>query len=106
MSVNNKALEMSTDGIANVIRNELGKENVIMLLNGERLVECLGDLHNTYELEVILNLINIEDEDLFVTRIDSLRYLNLSLLSKSKREQFLSQVKPLSEKSSAPIKKY
>ncbi|MEN4976596.1 hypothetical protein ABEI05_00545 [Erwinia billingiae] len=71
----------------------------------KRLVECLGDLHNTYELEVILNLINIEDEDLFVTCIDSLRFLNLSLLSKSKREQFLSQVKPLSEKSSPPIKR-
>jgi hypothetical protein len=38
MSVNNKALEMSTDVIANVIRNELGKENVIMLLNGEDLI--------------------------------------------------------------------
>jgi hypothetical protein len=38
MSVNNKALEISTDGIANIIRNELGKENVIMLLNGEDLI--------------------------------------------------------------------
>lgn len=71
----------------------------------KRLVECLGDLHNPYELEVILHLINIDDEDLFVTCIDSLRFLNLSVLSKSKKEKFLSHVKPLSEKASPPIKK-
>lgn len=36
--VNNKALEISTDEIANMIRNEFGKENVIVLLNGEDLI--------------------------------------------------------------------
>ncbi len=31
----NKAFEISTDKIADMIRNELGKDNVIVLLNGE-----------------------------------------------------------------------
>ena len=38
VSVNNKALEISTDEMANMIRDELGKENVIILLNGEDLI--------------------------------------------------------------------
>ncbi len=35
VSVVNKALITSTDEMANMIRNELGKEHVIVLLNGE-----------------------------------------------------------------------
>lgn len=38
LSVNNKALEISTDEMADIIREELGKENVIILLNGEDLI--------------------------------------------------------------------
>ncbi|ARJ40939.1 hypothetical protein B1H58_02290 [Pantoea alhagi] len=38
IAVNNKALDISTDEMANMIRNELGKENVIVLLNGEDLI--------------------------------------------------------------------
>ncbi|MBK5144469.1 hypothetical protein I2494_12190 [Budviciaceae bacterium BWR-B9] len=33
----------------------------------KRLVECLGDLHSSYELKVILELINTEDKDILVT---------------------------------------
>ncbi|MTD29003.1 hypothetical protein [Erwinia sorbitola] len=38
LAVNNKALEISTDTIADMVRKELGKENVIVLLNGEDLI--------------------------------------------------------------------
>ena len=38
ISVNNKSLKISTDEIADMVRNELGKENVIVLLNGEDLI--------------------------------------------------------------------
>lgn len=38
VSVNNKALEIPTDEIAKMIRKEFGKENVIVLLNGEDLI--------------------------------------------------------------------
>ena len=37
IDVNNKALEISTDEMAYMVRDELGKENVIVLLNGEDL---------------------------------------------------------------------
>lgn len=38
VAVNNKALEISTDEMADMIRKELGTENVIVLLNGEDLI--------------------------------------------------------------------
>lgn len=38
VAVNNKALEISTDEMASMIKSELGKENVIILLNGEDLI--------------------------------------------------------------------
>lgn len=38
MHVINKTFEISTDKIADMIRNTLGKENVIILLNGEELI--------------------------------------------------------------------
>ncbi|MBE8614145.1 hypothetical protein CYG68_17355 [Morganella morganii] len=38
MSVNNKYLIISTDKIAALVREELGKDNVVILLNGEDLI--------------------------------------------------------------------
>ncbi|HCL6629840.1 TPA: hypothetical protein N2R15_004634 [Citrobacter amalonaticus] len=38
LSVNNKTLEISTDEMADMIRKELGSDNVIILLNGEDLI--------------------------------------------------------------------
>ena len=38
ISVNNKSLKISTDEMADMIRKELGTENVIVLLNGEDLI--------------------------------------------------------------------
>jgi hypothetical protein len=38
MHVINKTFEISTDKMADMIRNALGKENVIVLLNGEDLI--------------------------------------------------------------------
>lgn len=36
--INNKKFKISTDHIADMVRNEFGKENVIVLLNGEELI--------------------------------------------------------------------
>ena len=36
----------------------------------KRLVECLGDLHNTYELEIILDLINTSEHNKFKKCVD------------------------------------
>ncbi|APC10536.1 MULTISPECIES: hypothetical protein [Providencia] len=38
MSVNDKTLVISTDDIAELVKKELGKENVVVLLNGEDLI--------------------------------------------------------------------
>ncbi|MFV0548467.1 MAG: hypothetical protein ACK5M5_07095 [Limnobaculum xujianqingii] len=71
----------------------------------KRLVECLGDLHSPYELNVILELINTEDEDLFVTCIDSLRCLDLSKLNQDTKKQLLTSADLLIEKAMLPVKK-
>ncbi len=70
----------------------------------KRLIECLGDLHNPYELEVVLETINTSDKDLFITCVDSLRFLDLSTLDKSKKEQLLSKAEIILEKASSPVK--
>ncbi|HDU8494613.1 hypothetical protein AB7038_16350 [Morganella morganii] len=38
ISVNDKSFSISIDDIANLLKNELGKNNVIVLLNGEDLI--------------------------------------------------------------------
>lgn len=70
----------------------------------KRLVECLGGFHNSYELKIILELINTENEDLFIACIDTLRSLNLSNLSLEAKEQLLTKVKLLMMKSKPPVK--
>ncbi|MCS6714919.1 hypothetical protein NOM07_05935 [Proteus terrae] len=42
-----------------------------------RLVECLGDLKNSHELNIILTLIDTEDYDLFISCVDSLRPMDI-----------------------------
>ncbi|WP_347253683.1 hypothetical protein [Leminorella grimontii] len=71
----------------------------------KRLVECLGDLHSPYEIEVILYLIDTDDEDLFITCIDSLRLLDLSGLSGGRKEEILSKVTCLLDNKPLPVKK-
>jgi len=70
----------------------------------KRLIECLGDLHNQYELDIILNIINTTDEDLFITCVDSLRFLSLSNLSILKKEQIRSRIEALLQNTSLPVK--
>ncbi|EOL8988786.1 hypothetical protein ACM92P_003339 [Cronobacter dublinensis] len=52
-----------------------------------RLVECLGDLNNTYELTIILALIEINDNELIVSCIDALRTINIDSLSENEFEK-------------------
>ena len=59
-------------------------------------MEYLGDLHNSYELEAILNLINTDDEDLlFITCVDSSRSSNLSTRSQNSKKQLLSKAEDI-----------
>jgi hypothetical protein len=71
----------------------------------KRLVECLGDLHVAYELEVILRVIDTSDEDLFISCIDSLRLLDLSGLGKHDQEALLLRISFLLDETSPPVRK-
>lgn len=70
----------------------------------KRLVECLGDLHVAYELEVILRIINTSDEDLLVSCIDALRLLDLSKLGRRDQEELLLRVSFLLNEASPPVR--
>lgn len=70
----------------------------------KRLVECLGDLHNSYELDVLLNIINTNCEELFISCVDSLRLLDLSNLDKSKKKSLLLKIDILLQNASSPVK--
>ncbi|OCG21473.1 MULTISPECIES: hypothetical protein [unclassified Gilliamella] len=71
----------------------------------KRLVECLGDLHNSHELEVLLKIINTSNENLFISCIDSLRLLDLSNLDNSKKELLLLKIDILLQNASSPVKR-
>lgn len=70
----------------------------------KRLVECLGDLHNSHELDVLLNIINTNSEELFISCIDSLRLLDLSNLDKSEKKSILFKIDILLQNASSPVK--
>jgi hypothetical protein len=70
----------------------------------KRLIECLGDLHNKYELEVILEIIDTSDEDLFVSCVDSLRLLDLTSLNNLQKEKLLLKSQVCLKKASPPVK--
>ncbi|MGX5726975.1 hypothetical protein ACWKWZ_18215 [Metapseudomonas otitidis] len=69
----------------------------------KRLVECLGDLNVEYEIEVILSVINTDDEDLLVSCVDSLRFLDLSRLDVSSKEKLSLKARLLLGKASPPV---
>ncbi|MCJ2385087.1 hypothetical protein ACL36S_01720 [Lactiplantibacillus plantarum] len=59
----------------------------------KRLVECLGYLHNSYELRIILNFINTDNKDLFIACVDSLRSMDLDDLDKNIKMKLINEVK-------------
>lgn len=85
----------------NLLLDELNSKSLFWK---NRLAECLGDLHNSHELEVLLNIINTNDEDLFISCVDSLRLLNISDIDKTKKNQLLSQIDILLKSTSPPVK--
>ncbi|MFV3329997.1 hypothetical protein ACNFIA_03565 [Pseudomonas sp. NY15437] len=70
----------------------------------KRLVECLGDLHVAYEVEVILCIINTSDEDLLISCFDALRLVDLSKLARWEQEYLLLRVYSLLDEASSPVR--
>lgn len=69
-----------------------------------RLVECLGDLKNSHELNVILELINTDDYDLFINCVDSLRSMDICSLSEGDLGKINDKIYYLEQNSSLPVK--
>jgi len=71
----------------------------------KRLVECLGELKSSYELECIMKIITTDDEDLFIACIDSLRNIDTTNWQNDVKENIASRVKLLIEKGGSPVQK-
>lgn len=69
-----------------------------------RLVECLGGLHNDYELEIILEMINTDDIDLFIGCVDSLRSIDITNLPECKLCNVINKLSELIKNASPPVK--
>lgn len=70
----------------------------------QRLIECLGDINNLYEVKVISEVISTEDHDLFISCVDSLRSLNLSELNIVIKEELLAKLNLIVITASRPEK--
>lgn len=71
----------------------------------KRLVECLGDLHNQHEVDVILSVLDTDEEDLLIAGVDSLRLLDLSILDENRKAQLSVKASTLLKKTSNPVRK-
>lgn len=67
-------------------------------------MECLGDLHVAYEVEVILRILNTSDENLLISCFDALRLVDLSKLGRREQEDLLLRVSSLLDEASPPVR--
>lgn len=70
-----------------------------------RLVECLGNINQPYDLSCILKMINTDNYDVFTVCIDSLREVDLSLIPQNEKELIRDRIMHKIEVSSLPVQK-
>lgn len=69
-----------------------------------RLVECLGDLKNNHEINIILSLIDTDNYDLFISCVDSLRSIDICGLSEDDLGKINDKIYHLEKNASLPVK--
>ena len=69
-----------------------------------RLVECLGDIQNEYAIECIIKMLSINNNDLFISCIDSMRDMNIHLHNDD-LQIIVRKAKSLLDESTPPVKK-
>ncbi|WP_149024156.1 hypothetical protein [Paenilisteria weihenstephanensis] len=70
----------------------------------KRLVECLGGTDTSYELRIILDIIDTPDDDVFVACIDSLRGFDWDGMDSSIMESLKKKIDKLLVGASLPVK--
>ncbi|MEQ4923753.1 hypothetical protein [Proteus hauseri] len=81
--------------------NELAHKSIFWKT---RLVECLGDLKNSHELNIILALIDTDNYDLFISCVDSLRSMDICDLSEDDLGKINDKIYHLKQNASLPVK--
>ncbi len=81
--------------------NELAHKSIFWKT---RLVECLGDLKNSHELDIILALIDTDNYDLFISCVDSLRAMDICDLSEDDLGKINDKIYHLEQNASLPVK--
>lgn len=70
-----------------------------------RLAECMGNVGSSYEIQCILKMINMDDEELFVACVDTLRSMDMSIMDMATKNEIQAQIKSRMEISSPPVVK-
>lgn len=81
--------------------NELAHKSIFWKT---RLVECLGNLKNSHELNIILSLIDTDNYDLFISCVDSLRSIDIRGLSEDDLGKINDKIYHLEPNASLPVK--
>lgn len=63
----------------NKLKNIIPKDDIRWNI---RLVECLGDINNQHSIECILEMLNINNNDVFISCADALRDMDILLIDK------------------------
>lgn len=68
-----------------------------------RLAECVGNVGSSYELQCILQMIETDNEDLFVACVDSLRSMDMSTVVEVTKKEIQNQIMSRMKISSPPV---
>lgn len=90
-----------TDDDWNKLKDMIPKEDMRWNI---RLVECLGDIQNEYAIECIITMLSINNNDLFISCIDSMRDMNIHLHNDD-LQIIVCKAKSLLDESTPPVKK-
>lgn len=70
-----------------------------------RLIECLGDINNQYSIECILEMLNIDNNDVFISCVDVLRDMDILLIDEENIKKLKERAELLLKESTLPVQK-
>lgn len=70
-----------------------------------KLAQCMGNLHNIYEIECLTTLLSDEDEALFTAALEALRMLNFEQLNFSDQNLIINRIRRIMAHSDATTRK-
>lgn len=86
----------------NKLKNIIPKDDIRWNI---RLVECLGDINNQHSIECILEMLNINNNDVFISCVDALRDMDILLIDEKNIKKLKRKAELLLKESTLPVQK-